>query len=76
VPRELARALDVRVGLERPMAGVGILGRLELDHHAGEALRQRVVDVARHPVALVEHRAAAALLLEPGELQRKRCLQR
>ena len=56
------------------------LRRLQLHQDRAEALRQRVVDVAGHPVALFEHGLAplfdAALFGEPALMQRQRRLPR
>ena len=56
------------------------LRRLQLHQDRAESLRQRVVDVARHPVALFEHRLPprldAALLGQPALVQRQRRLPR
>ena len=37
-----------------------LLSRLELEHDARKALRERVVDLPRHPVTLVEHGQATS----------------
>ena len=56
------------------------LRRLQLHQDGGEALRQRVVDVARDAIALFEHRLAPlfepALLGQPAVVQRQRRLTR
>ena len=62
----------------RPVGGSagGLLGRLELRHDAGQAVRDGVVDLARHARPLVEHARLARLrhqlLLQAAVLLRAR----
>ncbi len=73
------RVLEVAIAVGRPVAR--LVGRLELGDDPGQALGDRVVDLARHPLPLVEHARLARLgqqlgveagvllerRLEPGE---------
>jgi hypothetical protein len=44
-------------------AGARLGGRLELRHDPGQALRERVVDLARQPLALLQDAGLALHLL-------------
>ena len=71
--RRLSRASCDAVSRWRPPVGAGaarVLERLELGDDPGQALRERVVDLARHPLALLLH-AAVARLLDELRLQRR-----
>ena len=58
-------------GFGRQPLGHRLLGGFQLHDHAGEPLRQRVVDVARHAIALGHHGGLAALRGEAGQLDRQ-----
>ena len=78
------RARSTAVSRLRAAAGgsrdAAALRRLQLHQDGAEALRQRVVDVARDAVALLEHRLPArfeqALIGEPAVIERERGLTR
>ena len=79
------RAREVDRGLEAARDGRwqrrrGSLGALQLHQDGGEALRERVVDVARQAVALFEHgltaRLGLALFGELALMERERRLAR
>ena len=57
-------------------AGNRILGCLQLHNHASETLRERVVNVARHPISFFENCGPPTLLGELIELKRKHDLMR
>jgi hypothetical protein len=42
--------------------GGGVFCRLQLDYHAGETLRQGVVDITGHAIAFIQDRREPALL--------------
>lgn len=67
---QAARSLDVRAGDVR-LAGENILGGLQLNHNAHEALGQRVVDFAREPVALLKHGGLLFVIGQAGQLHGK-----
>ncbi len=66
--RELRRGVEVAAPVGAGAARV--LERLELGDDPGQPLRERVVDLARHPLALLLH-AAVARLLDELRLQRR-----
>ena len=68
---EVARELDLRarrrdVAIEQRAAGLGG------EHDAEELLRDRVVQLAGEPVALLDDAQLAAALVQPGVLDRER----
>ena len=70
--RELVCALDaladrVRIRALREQR----VGRLELDHEAGERVREHVVDVARDPRRLFESRGSQLLLVRALRLRQQ-----
>ena len=58
---QFAGAREVFPGFGRQPLGHRLLGGFQLHDHAGESLRQRVVDVARHAIALGHHGRLPAL---------------
>ena len=63
---QFAGAREVLAGFGGQPLGHRLLDRFQLQNHAGEPLRQRVVDVARHAIALGHHGRLAALRGEAG----------
>ena len=78
--RQIDGRLEAARGRRRQADPAAALRRLQLHQDRAEALRQRVVDVARDAVALLEHRLAAlfepALIGQPAVVERQRRLPR
>ena len=78
--REIDRGLEAARRRRRQARRAAALRRLQLHEDGAEALRQRVVNVARDAVALFEHRLAPrfeqALFDEPAVVERQRRLPR
>ena len=61
-PRQLPRVLEMMEGVLLVAFGRCVVGRLQLNDHTGEALRQGVVDISRHSIAFFQDRGEPALV--------------
>src|SRR2546422_6246933 len=55
-------------GFHRLILGYGLLDCFQLDDHAGESLRKRVVNIASHPITLGYHGRLTTLGGKTGQL--------
>src|SRR6266851_7603549 len=70
-PGQLPGAVQMFVCVLAGTVGDRILGGFQLHDHTGKTLRERVVDVSRHPVSFFKDRGALTLLGELIELKRE-----
>src|SRR6266850_693926 len=71
---EFSSSIQMAGGFHRLIPGHGLLNCFQLNDHAGESLRERVMNVASHSITLGHHRRLTTLGGKTGQLDGQSCL--